>query len=125
MDCTASSALMAAAPSDAGATREIRKMSCLSVVRDGGPPVVVANPIYLFSPIEVRNGAEVTFEVLAADASSSKDLIGQIRYYYLVPPGLFWARLKTLDECQSTHPGLALLRNKPAFRGVFSIFGNA
>jgi hypothetical protein len=109
--------------SDARATRETREMSCLSVIRDGRS-VVVANPIYLLSPIEVRNGANVTFEVLAADAASLKDLVGQISYYYLDPPGFFWAQLKTLDECQSTHPGLALLRNKPAFRGVFSIFGD-
>jgi hypothetical protein len=34
---------------------------------------------------------------------------------------LFWARLKCLEPCMSTAPGLALLRDKPTLCGVLAV----
>lgn len=100
-------------------------MSALSVVRDGQKAVpLVANPIFLISPLRVKSGAEVTFEVFEEDAAALKSLIGEPHLYHL-DGELFWAQLNSLEPCESTHPGLYLLRHKPTLRGMFSIIGES
>lgn len=51
-------------------------MSALTVVSEDGLAGGGANPIYLVSDIDLRNGAQITFEVLEADASQLKKLVG-------------------------------------------------
>jgi hypothetical protein len=94
-------------------------VACLSILRnDGGPVVVLANPIFPLSHTE----AELIFEVFEADAAGLRALIGPSALLYL--DKTFWARLETLDPCTSTHPGLARLRAKATLRGRFTIYGD-
>ena len=98
-------------------------MPALSIVKPGRKGVsVLANPIFLTSPLRTESGAEVVFEVLEIDAGSLGELLGTKQLYHL-DSKQFWAELKSLRLCQSTHPGLSLLRYKPTLRGVFSIHG--
>ena len=100
-------------------------MSALSIVRDGQKVVAtIANPIFLTSPIRVERGAQLTFEVFETDAAILKDLVGTKQLYYL-DHELYWAELISLELGESTHPSLALLRDKATLRGVFSILGEA
>jgi hypothetical protein len=100
-------------------------MPALSVVKPGRQAVpVVANPIFLTSPLRTEGGAEVTFEVFDIDAGALRELVGTKQLYHL-DNTLFWAELKSLLPCQNTHPGLSLLRHKPTLRGVFSMHGEA
>ncbi len=101
-------------------------MACLFVYQAGdglkGDFVVVANPVYVTSPIEVSS--EVKFEVFEEAEISLKNLVGKIRYFRLGVQA-FWAELKTLDPCESTHPGLALLRDRKTLRGVLCVMEEA
>lgn len=100
-------------------------MSALSMVRPGNKAVpCVANPIFLTAPLRTENGAEVTFEVFEIDAGGLRDLVGTKQLYHF-DGKLFWAELKSLEPCQSTHPGLSYLRERPTLRGVFSMHGEA
>jgi hypothetical protein len=98
-------------------------MSALSIFKPDRQTVVgIANPIFLTSLLKMVRGAEVTFEVLDRDGAGLKILIGTKQLYYL-DGRLFWADLKSLEPCQSIHPGLTLLRHKPTLRGVFLMLG--
>ncbi len=98
-------------------------MSALSIVKPDRKVVpLVANPIFLPSPLRTESGGEVTFEVFEIDAGGLKDLVGTKQLYHL-DNALFWAELRSLQPCQSTHPGLSLLRHKPTLRGVFLMHG--
>jgi hypothetical protein len=100
-------------------------MSALSIVRDDRKVVrLVANPIFLTSPLMVARGAQLSFEMFEADAGGLKPLVGMKQLYFL-DDQLFWAELISLEACVSTHPGLRMLREKATLRGVFSIFGDA
>lgn len=96
----------------------------LSIFRDGRPPAVtVASPVFFTSPTDsLQIGAEITFEVSERDASALKPLVGKDEYYVINFETHFWARLKILEPCKSTHPGLALLRDRPTLRGVLTVF---
>ncbi|MGH6677360.1 MAG: hypothetical protein ACREDL_00085 [Bradyrhizobium sp.] len=99
-------------------------MSALSIVKPGCKAVpLLANPIFLTSPLRTENGAEMTFEVFDSDAAGLKEVVGTRQLYHL-DGELFWADLKSLQPCQSTHPALSLLRDKPTLRGVFSLHGD-
>ena len=97
-------------------------MACLSIIHDGGPATVAANPIFSLDPIDPRGDAEFRFEVFEADAAELKTLVGEYRCFYIdSTDGVFWARLKSLEPCVSSHQGLALLRDKPILRGILVI----
>ena len=97
-------------------------MACLSIIRDGGPAMVAANPIFPLDPIDPRGDAEIRFEVFEADADESLQLVGEHRCFYIdSADGVFWAKLKSLEPCVSSHQGLALLRDKPTLRGILVI----
>jgi hypothetical protein len=94
-------------------------MTCLSILPDDSPATVAANPIFPLEPFAIRTSAEIKFEVFEADAAELKTLVGEYRCFYIDGAGgTFWAQLKTLERCVSTHPGLAMLRDKPTLRGV-------
>jgi hypothetical protein len=86
----------------------------LSVIEHGGRAVVAANPIFVIS----ESDTHLTFEVLKQDAAALIPLIGK-SYNYVYGSDPFWGQLKSLEPCESTHPGLALLREKATLRGVF------
>ena len=97
-------------------------MACLSIIRDGGPSTVAANPIFPLDPIDRRGDAEFWFEVLEAAAAELKTLVGEHRCFYIDSTGeVFWAKLRSLEPCVSSHQGLALLRDKPTLRGILVI----
>ena len=103
-------------------------MACLAVYRamEGlkGHFVAVANPVYVTSPIEAEGSSEVIFEVFEQAGIALKNLVGKIQYFRMGDQQ-FWAELKTLDPCESTHPGLALLRNRKTLRGVLRVMEEA
>jgi hypothetical protein len=99
-------------------------MSHLSVFRHGRPPAVsVANPIYLTSPFEIRDGAKLTFELFQEDAEALEQLLGT-RQYYVLESQPFWGTLERLEACPSIHPTLSQVANtlnKATVRGVLSV----
>jgi hypothetical protein len=95
-------------------------MSCLSLIRDGGICSVVANPVFVITPDRLEGGADVTFEVFEEDATALKALLDKPEHYVL-DSTLLWAQLKVLEPCESTHPGLALLRNRSTLRGLLRL----
>ena len=95
-------------------------MSVLSIWEDG-VFVIASSPIFIISkPDEFHSGSEIIFEVFEEDATALKAQIGNPQYYAL-GSSPFWAKLKSLEPCESTHPGLASLRHKTTLRGVFSV----
>ena len=97
-------------------------MACLSILRERGPTTVAANPIFPLDALNVRGEGEFRFEVLDAAASQLKAIVGMHRCFYIdETSGVFWAQLRSLEPCVSTHPGLALLRDKPTLRGVLVV----
>jgi hypothetical protein len=99
-------------------------MAALSILHEDGVMVGCANPIYLTCAMEYRRGAKVTFEVLEADASYLKRLVGKTETFALDPQHPpFTAQLTSLDSCKSTVPALAALRDRPAMCGVLSVHG--
>jgi hypothetical protein len=79
-------------------------MACLSIIRDGGPTTVAANPIFPLDPVIIRGGAEIRFEVFEVNAGELKSLVGAHRCFYIdETSGVFWARLNRLEPCVSTH----------------------
>lgn len=94
-------------------------MASLSIVRDDGPTTLLANPLFMLDPIVIVDGAEARFEVFDVDAGMLKSLVGKHQCFYMDSVGIFWAQIKSLELCTSTHPGLALLRNRPTLRGTF------
>jgi hypothetical protein len=97
-------------------------MACLSLYRDKRlPPIVIANPVFVTSPIIFQNGAEVTFEMFEQDAVAIKTRVGKEQRYVLDSKGPFWAQLNSLGPCESEHLLLAHLRHKETRRGLASL----
>jgi len=99
-------------------------MACLSISEDAGPLVVCANPIFLLSPPQWSEGAEIVFEVLEPDAQHLRTLLGTVQEYALDGKP-FRGRLASLEPCESSHQGLRLLRNQAPLRGVLTIVSRA
>ena len=99
-------------------------MASLSVLGEGGIVMGCANPIFIISDEGRSKGAKLVFEVFEADASGLRARLGKLDQYGIDPRHLmFSAKLTSLEPCESTHPGLALLRDKPTLRGVLTIEG--
>jgi hypothetical protein len=97
-------------------------MACLSILRDNGQTTVVADSIFPLASFTIRDEAEIRFEVLEKDADELKSLVGKHQCFYIdETSGVFWAGLKCLNPCISTHRGLALLRDKPTLCGVLTV----
>lgn len=94
-------------------------MACLSIRED---PIfaVCANPIFLLGNPSWQEGVELTFEVFESDANYLRAQLGKVREYSLGQQP-FMGRLESLDPCESTHPGLALMRETATLRGVLTI----
>jgi hypothetical protein len=94
-------------------------MAALSVfIEDGVPPHLCANSVFVIA----REGDILIFEVLERDVSRLlKTLVGKPELYSLGGQQTFFATLLSLEPCQSTSEALALMREVPAMRGVFSI----
>jgi len=98
-------------------------MSCLSILGEGGVMLGCANPIYLTSEMDYSRGAKVIFEVLEADASQLKRLLGKMEHLALDsqhPP--FSATLTSLEPCKTTIHALAVFKT-PVMRGILTVHG--
>jgi hypothetical protein len=93
-------------------------MAALSVfIEEGVPPHLCANPIYVIS----REGETLIFEVLEKDVSHLLErLVGKPELYSLGGE-TFFGQLVSLEPCQNTAEALALMREAPARRGLFSV----
>ena|SRR2546426_7720281 len=99
-------------------------MAVLSVLHKDGIFVGCASPVFLTSELDIRKGANLTLEILEADASSLKRMIGKVETFGLgndQPP--FVAEVTSIAPCTSTASGLALLRDRPTMRCVLTIHG--
>jgi hypothetical protein len=100
-------------------------MPVLSIIRNGLPARSWIHPAYPVTELKPNCPGEFVFEVLEADGEPLKDDIGQ-RYLLTADGGqVFWGELLSLTPCTSTVAGLALMRNRPALRGVLRVFPDA
>lgn len=99
-------------------------MASLSILSEDGVIIGCANPIFIISDGGRQKGAELVFEVFERDATGLRARLGKYEQYGIDPTQLmFTAKLTSLEPCESTHPGLALLRERPTLRGVLRIEG--
>jgi hypothetical protein len=97
-------------------------MSALSIFpTEGGPACGCANPIHLTSEASFRPGDKLTFEVLERDASQLKSLVGKTELFGLNSTA-FFGKLLSLEPCESTVSALAMMRDRPALRGIFEVY---
>jgi hypothetical protein len=94
-------------------------MACLSI-REGRIFVVCANPIFLFGNPDWQEGAALTFEVFESDATYLRAQLSRVQEYALGQQP-FLGQLESLELCESTHPGLALMRETRTLRGILTI----
>lgn len=94
------------------------QMSALSVFDRG--VVLCASPIYPTCELEWRDGAAITFEILAADATGLRHRLGE-EHHYMLESQACLGKLTRLEECQSTVPALLFLRHKPTMCGTMTI----
>ncbi len=99
-------------------------MASLFVLSEHGVVVGCANPIFIISDGGRKTGAKLVFEVFDNSARGLRRRLGKPDTYGIDPTQpLFSAILTSLEPCKSTHPGLALLRDRPTLRGVLTIEG--
>ncbi len=92
-------------------------MSCLSIKPEHTKGyVVLVNPVFVTSKTEWN----ITFEVLAEDARPLEDMVEK-HASYAMDDEVFWGVVRNLRECESSHPGLALLRHRPCVAGELAI----
>jgi hypothetical protein len=97
-------------------------MTCLSIFeRSGKGAVVVANPIFIISENVNWRGGQLEFEVFDADIARLKTLVGRDELFVIGTERVFWGKLVSLEQHESTHPGLAMLRHKPTRLGIMTV----
>jgi hypothetical protein len=97
-------------------------MYALSRLAEQGIMIRCASPVYAVCEPDYRPGARLTFEVLEADASSLKRLVGKTETFGTDSEHLpFIGQLVSLEPCTSSVAALSLMRAKPAMRGVIVI----
>ena len=84
--------------------------------------VVAANPIFPISPLSAPAGGSIEFEVFEHDAELLIAHVGTSHLFYINDDtGAFAAMLSPFVRIISTHPGLALMRDRPTLRGRLEI----
>lgn len=98
-------------------------MACLSWRRDGGKGfTVLANPIYPLSNLSDAALDHIEFEILEADAGGLAEEAGVTYVFYIDDQiGVFSGKLSPLVPVVSTHPSLAVLRDRQTLRGSLDI----
>ncbi len=92
-------------------------MAAISKISEGRPAIVLANPVYVIS----HTSEHVEFEILEADAAALRQLVGTPQL--LAMDGIpLWGQLLSLVCCSSTAPGLGMLRERQALRGVLRVY---
>ena len=69
-----------------------------------------------------QNTEALVFEILESNAIGMENHLHQKQLLQCDKQGVFWGELLSLEYCSSTTPGLALMRDRPTFRGVLKIF---
>jgi hypothetical protein len=91
-------------------------------ILNGGVFIVCANPIF---PILGSDRDVLVFEVLQDDARFLKLHLGEIESYCLDDAQPFKGELISLEVRRSTHPRLAVFKEKRTMRGVLKIHSGA
>jgi hypothetical protein len=60
------------------------------------------------------------FEVLAADSTSLQLRVDQ-ELHYMLDSRCCLGKVTSIEPCRSTHPGLAVLRDRPAMKATLQI----
>ncbi|MDN7176974.1 hypothetical protein M0D69_02855 [Caballeronia sp. SEWSISQ10-4 2] len=92
-------------------------MAAISSFDGNGPATILASPIFVVK----ERADEIEFEVLEIDADALRSQLGVDTYFIVGSEGARWARLISLDSCQSVALGLRLLRDRPILKGVLKI----
>lgn len=92
-------------------------MATISRFIEGGPAVVLAQVFVTARLLDV-----LEFEILEVNAGSLRDYIGKRNYLTYDNDTPFWGELVTLEPCDSTAPGLRLLRDRPTLKGIIKVF---
>ena len=81
------------------------------------------------TPEQARSEAKKLLGVAesGSDPIAARKAAREVRTFgvYVFNSTSAWGKLKSLDPCESTHPGLAYFRNKPTLRGVLVFFEEA
>lgn len=97
-------------------------MAALSLLPKNGPSHIVASPIFWLNPPKLRQGEKLLFEVLEKDAASLEGLLNKLEQFSIGSHEYsFTGKLTCLVPCESSHEGLALLRDKATLRGELTI----
>ncbi|MGH7173894.1 MAG: hypothetical protein ACRELG_26755 [Gemmataceae bacterium] len=112
---------------DSTPRRGFEQMACLSWRREGSKAfTVAANPIYPLTAISAPLPDRIEFEILESDAALLAAHIGTPQTFYIDgESGVFFARVSQLVPEISTHPDLALSRDKPTLRACLEIFNGS
>ena len=92
-------------------------MACLSVF-DRDIFIVCANPIY---PLSDLTSGILSFEVLEVDAVMLKRRLGKVEQYHIDSEPEFYGTVTSIEKCQSMHPALSLMRDRPTVRVMLSV----
>ena len=92
-------------------------MTAISVVSEGQPAKVLANPVHITS----RRNDHIEFEVLEANAGGLRKVAGTTQLLAIEGVAIF-GTLESLESCASTAKGLAMLRTKATLKGVIRTY---
>lgn len=100
-------------------------MGTISIVKDGGRATILASGVYPVGDFSPTFAGEFTFEALERDGRALERCLGERHLLSLDGGQVFWGELISLAPCTSTVQALALMRERPALRGVFRVYPDA
>jgi hypothetical protein len=89
-------------------------------IREDNIFVCCANPVFLIANPYSQEDDAMTFELFESDADYLREQLGKVQEYSLGQRP-FLGKLESLEPCESTHPGLAGMRDTPILRGILTI----
>ena len=94
-------------------------MTTISKFRDEGRTTILAQVL-----VTTKYAGGFEFEILEVDAPKLRDQIGIKLFLTCDGEKPFWGELVLLEPCQSTAPGLNLMRNRPTLKGIFKVYSD-
>ena len=95
-------------------------MARLSIRYKDGPFVVCATAVFVLSDPESET---LILEILEDGATDLRSRVGVIEEYVLdARKGPFFGRLMSIEPCESSHPDLAMFRDRPTLRAVLTVY---